>query len=170
MISLKKLILIALLAAGALVIQISLAVLPNIELVSLWFLIIALSLPKKESLLVVFIFSLLEGLVWGFGDWVIGYLWIWSLWVWITSLLHPLIKERTHPWALVGAAFGLLFGLLFALQHALLYGFNMGLVYWLRGIPFDILHAFGNYTLILLLFRPLHRTSIKLLGKWGYPQ
>jgi len=168
MISLKKLVLVALLAASALVIQITLAVLPNIELVSLWFLIIALSLSFKESLLVVFVFSLLEALVWGFGDWVLGYLWIWTVWMVLVRLMKPVNKQSSQLWALLGAAFGLIFGLLFSLQHALLYGVNMGFVYWIRGVPFDIIHAFGNYVLILLFFNPLNQAFSKLLGKWGY--
>lgn len=166
MLAIKKLVLIALLAASALVIQIGLAVLPNIELVSLWFLIVARKLSFKENLLVIFIFTLLEGLVWGFGDWVLGYLWIWTLWTVLVKGLSPLIKDRAPLWALVGALFGFSFGFLFALQHALLYGLNMGLIYWVRGIPFDIIHAFGNYILILLFYKPLMHTFEILLRKW----
>jgi len=166
MLAIKKLVLIALLAASALVIQIGLAVLPNIELVSLWFLIVARKLSFKENLLVIFIFTLLEGLVWGFGDWVLGYLWIWTLWIVLVKGLSTLIKDRAPLWALVGALFGFSFGFLFALQHALLYGLNMGLIYWVRGIPFDIIHAFGNYILILLFYKPLIHTFEILLRKW----
>lgn len=166
MLAIKKLVLIALLAASALVIQIGLAVLPNIELVSLWFLIVARKLSFKENLLVIFIFTLLEGLVWGLGDWVLGYLWIWTLWIILVKVLSPMAKDHAHVWALIGALFGFSFGFLFALQHAFLYGFTMGMIYWVRGIPFDIIHAFGNYILILLFYKPLMHTFELLLRKW----
>lgn len=167
MISVRKIVLLALLAAGTLALQISLSFLPNVELVTLWFLIIALSLNIKESMIVVFVFSLLEGLVWGFGDWVLGYLWIWTIWILIVQLFKPILKDKSHLWALLGALFGFIFGFLFAVQHAVLYGFNMGLVYWIRGISFDIIHAFSNYSLILILFSPIYKVFNNLLRKWG---
>ena len=163
----KKLVLLALLAASALVIQIGLAVIPNVELVSLWFLIIALTLSFKDSMITIFVFSLLEAMVWGFGDWVIGYLWIWGVWIVLIQALKSLFKQNEALWALLAAAYGFAFGGLFAIQHGLMYGFNMGVLYWLRGIPFDILHAVSNYILVLLLFKPLSQTFNRLLRKWS---
>lgn len=163
----KKLVLLALLAASALVIQIGLAVIPNVELVTLWFLIIALSLSFKDSLIIIFVFSLLEALVWGFGDWVIGYLWIWNVWILIIHFFKPIFKHNESLWALLAAFYGFMFGALFALQHGLMYGVNLGMLYWVRGIPFDILHAVSNYILVLLLYTPLSKTFTRLLRKWS---
>lgn len=167
MINVRKLVLLALLAAGALALQVSLSFIPNVELVTLWFLIIGLSLSFKESLIVVFVFTLLEALVWGFGDWVLGYLWIWTIWIIMVRCLKPILKDKTHLWALLGAFYGFVFGFLFAAQHALLYGLNMGIVYWIRGISFDIIHAFSNYSLILILFTPILKVFNNLIRKWG---
>lgn len=164
--SLKRWVLLALFAATAFVSQIAMASLPNVELVSLLFLIMAQFITWKESLIVVFIFSLLEALVWGFGDWVIAYLWIWTLWMILVQVLKPMIKEKEYGWALLGAIFGLSFGLLFSLQHALLYGLNMGLIYWFRGLLFDLIHATANYILIILLYKPLYKVLKQLLGKF----
>jgi hypothetical protein len=166
MITVRKLVLLALLAASALALQIALAFIPNVELVTLWFLVIGLTLSFKESLIVVFVFTLLEALVWGFGDWVLGYLWIWTVWIILVRLFKPILKDKTHYWALLGAFFGFAFGFLFAIQHAILYGFNMGVVYWIRGISFDIIHAFSNYSLILILFTPISKVFNNLLRKW----
>lgn len=168
MYALKKLVLIALLSASALVLQLGLSALPNVELITLWFLIIACFMSFKDGLLIIFVFTLLEALVWGFGDWVIGYLWIWSLWIFVVNMLKPLNQENPHAWALTGAVFGLVFGALFALQHAVLYGVSMGIVYWVRGIPFDVVHALSNYTLILLLYHPLMKTFKTLINKWSH--
>lgn len=167
MFNVRKLVLLALLAAGALALQVSLSFLPNVELVTLWFLIIGLSLSFKESVIVVFVFTLLEALVWGFGDWVLGYLWIWTVWIIMIRCFKPILKDKTHLWALLGAFYGFVFGFLFAVQHALLYGLNMGIVYWIRGISFDIIHAFSNYSLILILFTPILKVFNNLIRKWG---
>jgi len=166
MLTVRKLVLLALLAASALALQIALAFIPNVELVTLWFLVIGLTLSFKESLIVVFVFTLLEALVWGFGDWVLGYLWIWTIWMILVRLFKPILKDKTQFWALLGASFGFAFGFLFAVQHALLYGLNMGIVYWIRGISFDIIHAFSNYSLILILFTPISKVFNNLLRKW----
>ena len=167
MLNVRKIVLLALLAAGALAIQVSLSFIPNVELVTLWFLIIGLSLSFKESVIIVFVFTLLEASVWGFADWVLGYLWIWTVWILIIRMLKPILKDNAHHWALLGALFGFLFGFLFAVQHAILYGLNMGIVYWIRGISFDIIHAFSNYSLILILFKPIYKVFNNLLRKWG---
>ena len=82
-------------------------------------------------------------------------------------MLKPILKDNAHHWALLGALFGFLFGFLFAVQHAILYGLNMGIVYWIRGISFDIIHAFSNYSLILILFKPIYKVFNNLLRKWG---
>ena len=139
--SLKRWVFLALIAATAFVLQIAVASLPNIELVTLWFLIIAQFITWKESLIVVFIFSILEALVWGFGDWVISYLWIWTLWMIIVQMFKTFSRDKEQIWAILGALFGFIFGFLFALQYALLYGFNMGYIYWMRGLLFDLVHA-----------------------------
>jgi energy-coupling factor transport system substrate-specific component len=166
MLSLRRLVLLSLLSAAALVLQVALASFPNIELVTLWFLLLSFHITFKEGLLVVFMFTLLQALVWGIGDWVIGYLWIWTLWFLLVRLCIPWFKTHIHAWALLGAFYGFIFGLLFALQHALLYGWTMGMIYWIRGISFDIIHAFSNYSLILILFTPMNKLLKTLFRKW----
>jgi hypothetical protein len=42
-------------------------------------------------------------LVWGFGDWVVAYLWIWSLWIFIVQIAKSFIKDKANLWALLGA-------------------------------------------------------------------
>ncbi len=166
--SLKRWVLLALIAATAFVIQIAAASLPNVELVTLWFLIIAQFITWKESLIVVFIFTILEALVWGFGDWVIAYLWIWTLWMIIVQIFKAFSRDREQIWAILGALFGFMFGFLFALQNALLYGFTMGYIYWIRGLLFDLVHATSNYILIILLYKPLYLVVEKLMRKAKY--
>lgn len=161
---LKSLIL-ALLAAATFLSQIALAGLPNVELVTLFLIVIGLNFTLKDGILVVLVFTLLEGLVYGFADWVIGYLWIWSLLILLIKVTAPLHRRQASRVALLGGLFGLGFGGLFALQYGLWYGFTYGIAYWISGLGFDLIHGFANYTLILLLFQPMNGLLSTLIRK-----
>jgi energy-coupling factor transport system substrate-specific component len=162
---LLKYLILALLAGMLFLSQLTLALLPNVELVSLLIMSIACSFKLKDGILVIILFTLLEGLYWGFADWVLGYLWIWSLLVLLVQWTRPFTQMKANRMAILGGLFGLAFGFLFALQHALLYGLSMGISYWIMGIGFDLLHGFANYTLILLLFEPINKILTHLIRK-----
>lgn len=162
-----RLVVISLLSALLLVVQVALALVPNVELVSLLILIYTLLLPLPTALGIVSIFVTLEFIVWGFGDWVIGYYWIWPLWVLLVYLTKWINKDDPHRWALLGALWGILFGILFSLHHGILYGMTYSYAYWIRGISFDIIHAISNYILILLSYRVIFNILKKLLERLG---
>jgi energy-coupling factor transport system substrate-specific component len=162
----KRIVLISALAATIFAAQVGLAFLPNVELVTLLFLLVALFLPALDALAVSLIFVVLESLIWGFGDWVVGYLWIWPLWMGIVILFKKINGVKPDRWAVLGGLFGLLFGLLFSIQYALIYGVAFGISYWIRGIPFDIVHGISNYILILLCVVPMHKAFITLMRRW----
>ncbi len=159
-------VLIGLLSALLLVMQVSLSALPNVELVSFLIIIYALTLPFTTTILITIVFVTLQMLVWGMGDWVIGYYWIWPLWVIILFLLKPLLKNNEYSWAFVSGFWGFAFGMLFAINHGIFYGFNYSFVYWIKGISFDIIHAISNYIVILLLLKPTHKLFVRLTAKY----
>ncbi|HZJ87333.1 MAG TPA: hypothetical protein VFC75_03825 [Erysipelothrix sp.] len=144
-------------SATLLALQVALSSLPNVEIVSFLFVIYGLTLGLTTNLMIAFVFSIIEMLTWGFGDWVIGYLWIWPLWTVMIALLKPVVKENTYIWSLINGLWGFLFGMLFAINHGLFYGFNFSIAYWIKGIPFDIIHALSNYIVMLVLFKPILR-------------
>jgi energy-coupling factor transport system substrate-specific component len=159
-------VLIGLLSALLLVMQVALAPLPNVELVSFLILIYALTLPLSTTLLIALVFVTLQMLVWGMGDWVIGYYWIWPFWVIILYILKPLVKENEYAWAFISGFWGFAFGILFAINHGVLYGFHYSFIYWTKGISFDIIHAISNYIVILLLLKPTHKLFVRLTVKF----
>ncbi len=142
-------------SATLVALQVALSSLPNVELVSFLFVIFGLTLGFKTNLTIALVFSIVEMLVWGFGDWVIGYLWIWPLWTGVIAVLKPLLKESTYLWSITNAIWGFLFGALFAINHGLFYGFNFSVAYWIKGLPFDVIHALSNYIVMLILFKPI---------------
>ena len=74
----KKLTRMALLSAILYVSKIALEFLPNFEAVSLLVIIYTLVFGK-EAFIIVTVFNLFEIVQWGFGNWLITYLYIWPL-------------------------------------------------------------------------------------------
>ena len=138
----------AILLAG----QLALAPLPNIELVST-LLIIYTQVFKKQVFFIIYVFVLLEGLVFGFGIWWMSYLYIWSILALIVLALQKI--DSALIWAVSSGAFGLSFGALTAIPYLISGGFGAAFAYWTNGIPYDILHCCGNFVLTLILYKPL---------------
>ncbi len=151
--SVYDMVLYALLAALLLVVQISLAFLPNIELVSL-LLIVYTRVIGRKALIPLYIFVLVEGLIYGFGLWWINYLYIWTILVIAVMLLRKI--ESVWFWAIVACIYGLCFGTLSSIPYFFIGGIPMVVTYILNGIPFDLLHGCGNFLTTLILVKPLY--------------
>lgn len=149
----RRVVLCALLAAIMAVLQVAMAVLPNIEPVSLLVLVYTLVFGG-DVFYIIATFVLLEGLFHGFHLWWVSYLYIWPLWA---AVVLSLGRGREKPplvWAAASGAFGLSFGALCALPY-LAGGPWAAFAYWTAGIPFDLFHCAGNFFLTLTLERPL---------------
>ena len=155
----RELILLSFLSILVTVGKMSLATIPNVEIVSFLFILYTIVLGVRRSLLVSVVFSTTEILIWGFGLWTFGYYLIWPLLILITHLLRRRIKGA-FGWAIVSGLFGLSFGLLFAIYTAPLTNINI-FIYWVNGIMFDIVHMIGNFTLMLILYKPIKRVLEK---------
>lgn len=151
----KQVVQVGLYSAALIALQVALSSLPNIEVVSFLFVIYGITLSLKMNLAIAFVFVSIQMMVWGFGDWVIGYYWIWPIWSLIIYFLKPLLKENHYAWALMSGAWGILFGILFAVNHGIFYGFNYSLAYWIKGLSFDLIHIVSNYIIMLILFNPV---------------
>ena len=123
----------AFLAAILVIVQVAFSFLPNIEFVSLLIILYTLVFEKR-TVVIIYLFALLEGILYGFGVWWIMYLYVWT----ILYLLVRIFRKNNSLllWAVLSGFFGLAFGML-------------------SGIPFDILHGIGNFITVLIFFRPL---------------
>ena len=74
----REIVTMGILSAILLAAQVSLGFLPNIELVTLLLIVYTLVL-KKKVFFVIYVFVLLEGMIYGFGLWWINYLYVWSV-------------------------------------------------------------------------------------------
>ncbi len=132
-------------------VQLAFAFLPNIELVSLLIILYTRHL-KYRALPVIYVFVLLEGLIFGFGIWWIIYLYIWAILFALTMLAQK--NQSLIGWAMISGGFGLFLGRLgrFCIFFKRPAG---GVRLVCSGIPFDIAHGVGNFLVCLALFKPL---------------
>ncbi len=143
--------------------------LPNIELTSFWIIMFTLFFGNR-ILFVIPAFILIEGCMFGFGIWWIMYLYIWPL----LALAAWIFRKQEHVlfWAVLSGAFGLFFGALCAVPYVIngvvsggiRAGLYAGFTWWIAGIPYDLLHCVGNFTLMLVLYCPV-REIIKRVKK-----
>ena len=157
--SLIELAVLSLLGTLLFVVQVALAVLPNIELVSVMLIVYARVYGWK-TFYPVYIFVALEILRYGFASWVINYIYVWAILVLVVVLLRRFSSRWL--WVLVGTAFGLLFGALCSVIYLFAGGVPAMIAYWVSGIPFDFLHAGGNFVTVLLLAEPLYKLLHRL--------
>lgn len=161
--------LIGLMVAVIEVSKFALSGLPNIELTSFWLIMFTLHFGWR-IVLVVPVFILLEGTVYGFGLWWFMYLYAWPLLVLLTRIFRR--NDTALFWALLSGAFGLSFGALCAIPYFFVgaaggggaaAGLRAAFLWWVAGIPWDIVHCAGNLALMLALYRPVSATMKKLI-------
>ncbi len=156
---LYRLVLMGLLGALLFVSQVALAWLPNIEIVSV-LLITYVRVYGMKSLYPLYVFVVLEGLLYGFGQWFLNY-----LYVWLPLLLIAWVFRRMRSpfgWALINATFGLFFGALCSVLYLVIGGPSTMIAYWISGITFDLLHCGGNFITALVLAEPLYQLLSRL--------
>lgn len=126
--------------------------LPNVELVTLLFIIFTLHFGPRV-ILVALAFTLLETAYWGFHNWVFMYLYIWPL---LILVVHA-TRKHAGVWfySILSAVYGLVFGALCSIPYFFEGGPGAAIAWWIAGIPFDVIHCVSNFLLCLLLFRPL---------------
>lgn len=150
----KDIALIGLLSASITAGKLALSFIPNVEVVSLLFIVYTVTFGLKRSILVSIIFTTTEILIYGFSTWLLVYYFIWPLLIIITHFVKETIKSE-YGYATVAGLFGLFFGAFFAIIESFFYGYAYGLTYWVRGIPFDIIHGVSNFIIVLILFNPI---------------
>ena len=128
--------------------------LPNIEPVSLLIVLYTLELPR-ETPGAIAVYLMLQGVLYGFGLWWAMYLYVWFLLMAVAWLCRRM--DRAWLWAIVSGLYGLCFGGLCALLYLFARDPAFALAWWVSGLPFDLLHAGGNFVLMLALYRPIRR-------------
>lgn len=143
--------------------------LPNIHFVGMLTMVYTL-VYRKKALIPIYVFVLLNGIYAGFSPWWIPYLYIWTV-LWAVTMILPKFnseKISVPVYALICAFHGLFFGVLYAPAQALVFGldFKSAVAWVIAGIPFDCLHAAGNFAAGLLIvpltgwLKKIHKNEI----------
>jgi energy-coupling factor transport system substrate-specific component len=152
--SVKRLVRIAMLGASLYVAQLALAVLPNVEIVSLLIVIFTL-LFGRDAVHISLVYVMFTGFHWGFGLWWATYLFVWPLFSLTVGKLAGMVGDNWHTWAFVLAVFGLAFGALFAVPYIFVVSPKYALTYWIAGIPWDVTHCVANFVLASIVGKRL---------------
>lgn len=160
--TIRELVLFAVLGAMTFAAKYVMSFLPNIEPVSLMVMLFAVVFGKKW-VYPVYLYVLMEVLFYGISLWNVNYLYIWAVLAVCACCLRDM-KSRLG-WAVLSGAFGLLFGALCGIVDVFVGGFSYALTRWVSGIPFDIAHCAGNFVLALLLFTPMRRLMERLYSR-----
>lgn len=157
----KELVLFALLGSILTISQLALSIIPNVELVTFFIILFTLVYGKKTFYSVA-LFIILEGIFYGIGPWWFGYIGIWPLLVCLTLLFKKWFKQDFLIISLFAGFFGLIFGALFAVPYLFIGNFTYALTFWLNGLPFDLIHMVGNYFIMLVIGELVYKTLSRL--------
>ncbi len=142
--------------------------LPNIHLLGMLTMTYTV-VYRKKALIPIYVFVFIIGLFNGFALWWIPYLYIWTILWGITMLLPKNMSNKiaVPVYSIVCALHGLCYGTLYAPVQAIMYGLDFkGMVAWIiAGLPWDALHAAGNFAVGLLIvpvgtaLKEFHKTA-----------
>ena len=160
--SIRELVLFAILGSMTFAAKYVMSFLPNIEPTSLMVMLFAVVFGRKW-VYPTYLYVALEILFYGISLWNLNYLYIWA----VLAIAAGFMKKMQHPlgWAMVSGIFGLLFGALCGIVDIFIGGFPYAVAKWVSGIPFDIAHCLGNFFIALILFRPLRQLLEQQYGK-----
>lgn len=152
--SVRELCVLSLMGALMFATQLAMSGLANIHIIAP-LIIVCCAFFGWKALYSIFVFVMMEALVWGLGLWVISHMYLWPA----LALAAILMRRNESPliWAVLAGIHGLLFGAGCAIPYLFIGGWEMAFSYWISGIPFDLLHCGGNFVLTLILYSPLKR-------------
>ncbi len=150
----RDILVIGLMGAILTIAQVALAIIPNVELVSLLIIVFTLVAGKK-IFYIIYVFVLADGLIYGFGLWWVNYLYVWAILASVVLIFRK--NQSVIIWSIISGLFGLLFGSFCAIPYFFMGGIGAAVSYWVNGIIFDLIHCVGNVIAVLVLFRPAYK-------------
>lgn len=134
--------------------KLALSALPNVEIVTFLIIMFATAYGLK-SVIAVLVFVCVECLLWPINLWTVMYLYIWPLLAVLAYLCRR--QDTVWFWSIFSALYGFCFGALCTIVYIFTGGIHTAVVWWLAGIPFDLVHGFSNCAIMLILYRPIRK-------------
>ncbi|MBQ3974422.1 MAG: hypothetical protein ACSW8K_05325 [bacterium] len=142
----------------------ALDLLPNIELITFLFIMFTLYRGWK-TLAAAMAFATFECVYFGFGPWTLTYYYVWPVLILLVMAARKKGRTGALYYALLSGAYGLFFGFLCSLYTLVLSGPKVQFAWWVAGIPYDITHCIGNFTICLVLFGPMNSLMLSLRAR-----
>lgn len=105
----KDIAVIGLLSASITIGKLALSLVPNVEIVSLLFIVYTIVFGVKHSIIISIIFSTTEIFIYGLSTWLLGYYFIWPMLIFITHIVKKTVKDE-YGYATIAGLFGLFWG------------------------------------------------------------
>ena len=138
---------------------------PNVELISVLFIVFTLCLGVKKTLISSVAFAITECAVFGISTWTITYFYVWPILVLATYGFRR--ANSKIVFSILSAFFGLFFGMLCSLVTLFIGGLKLAISWWAAGITYDIVHCISNFVICLVLFDPLVFALKELTKKYS---
>ncbi|MGD6962127.1 ECF transporter S component [Fictibacillus phosphorivorans] len=163
----KRITIIALLAAILTVGRITFSMIPNVQPNTTILILASFVLGPVQGLLLAILSTITTNLFLGHGLWTFGQMFAWGL---IAVMSAYLGKYRHNiPWLLLPIYAGFC-GFLFGFIMSVLFG---GIImqkfwpYYMASLPFDLNHAIGNVVFFIVLYKPLLYVMENYINKDG---
>lgn len=147
----------------------ALPVLPNIQPMTALLLIITLNIGVLDGLVVSVLSLLLTNMILGMGPWTMFQLIAFTVVILLTAVFKYFYTFGTFKNRIIFASWGFIMGFVYGLIMSVLsyylYGMTNFMVYYINGLPFDFLHAIGNFLFFLILEPILVPIIRKKFGK-----
>ena len=162
----KKMALYAILAVTIWALKFALSFIPNVEPVSLLLSVFTMSFGL-ESLIIMAIYVMLDILLYGFGMWTVGYLYIWAILILAVHFVWKKTKKISYI-VIVNGLFGLIFGALYIPMYIATAGLSTAINWWYTGIAYDLIHCVANTIIAFFLLERVYNLCETLKKKYDF--
>ena len=135
----------------------------GLELTTLLITTAALLLPLSTSLTIVVVYCLIQGILYGFGDWLVVYIIYWTLIDFVSYFLRSFLRKHLILNSILNGAYGFLLGIFFFFKTLILYDLSSAISYYLTGLSGDIFHTIINILVTLILYPVMARIFPKII-------
>ena len=157
----KILTLLALCSSLSATLRIALSFIPNFQPLTDIIIFIAVIMGPALGVVHVVLSVFLSNLILGSGYWTINQILAFSAVVILAYILNYFVEKRNWNFKIIFIIFcglsGFLYGFIMSILEVLIFSVKSFKVYYLAGIPFDMLHAAGNIVFFVLLYPTLYK-------------
>lgn len=166
--STKRIALLGLLTAFSHVGRLVFSPIANVQPVTTILILLTLHLGVGDALIVAVLSMLISNITLGMGVWTIGQIGSFAVIILLTALIKEIKKYLPDlVLALYSGFTGYLYGFLMSIFSVVIYQLPSFWAYYLQGIPFDTMHAVGNFFFYIILSPVLSQLIQKMLRKYS---